>query len=116
MELHAPGAVAEPERLRAQLVARELDGAGGEVVRVVVPLERVEARRQPAEEGIVVGLGGVLQGERAGVRQRAEDWMVVGCGGAPDGNPADLRLAGGTDVRARGLREQLRAEADAEQR
>src|SRR3954447_1379667 len=43
MELHRPAGVAEAERLRAVLVARQLDSACRDLVGVVVPFERLEA-------------------------------------------------------------------------
>src|SRR6266508_6712725 len=46
MALDAPGRLAEPERLVAARAARELDGSGRNVVRVVVPVEGVEALGQ----------------------------------------------------------------------
>ena len=46
VELDAPRAVAEPERLRADAAARQLDRARRDAVGVVVPLERLEAPRQ----------------------------------------------------------------------
>src|SRR5919201_1280070 len=49
VKLHAPGAVAEAERLRAHVVARQLDGSRGQAVRVVMPLEGVKPLRQPSE-------------------------------------------------------------------
>ena len=45
VELHAPHALAEPERLRASRAVRELLSSGRHAVGVVVPLERFEARR-----------------------------------------------------------------------
>src|SRR5690242_18014267 len=52
VELHGPARLAEPEGLVAAVVARELDCARREGVGVVVPLERVERRRQRAEHRI----------------------------------------------------------------
>ena len=46
VELDPPDALAEPERLRAERARRELDSARGNRVRVVVPLEGVEALRE----------------------------------------------------------------------
>src|SRR5204863_159565 len=75
MELHAPGTVAEPERLRAEVVARELHCLCRQAVRVVMPLECGKARRQAAQQRIVVGVARQLHRE-----------------------PADLRLAGGPNI------------------
>ena len=93
MELHAPDAVAEPERLRARRAPCELDRACGHAVGVVVPLEGVEALRERAEDGILARGVGQL-----------------------DLVPADLGLVGAVHGRVRRFREQLRAEAHAEGR
>ena len=76
VKLHAPG-VPEPERLRADAAARQLDGPGRERVRVVVPLEGVEPLGQRSRDRIV----------RRGRR-------------ALDRKPADLRLARAEDLGA----------------
>ena len=92
MELDAPRAP-EPERLRADRAAGQLDCPVREVMGVVVPLEGVEPRRQRRPDRI----GGAL------VRQL-------------DREPAHLGLGGPVDARAGGAGDQLRAEADAEER
>src|SRR5438132_8990283 len=93
MELDAPGVRSQPERLRTGFTARELDGSRRQTVRVVVPLERDKALRQPCKDGIVRGGLGQL-----------------------DRKPTDLSLAGRDDRRVRGLGEQLRTQADSEDR
>ena len=92
MELDAPR-TAEPERLRADRAAGQLDGPLREVVRVVVPLEGVEPLRQGCRDRIAGAALGQL-----------------------DLEPADLGLGGPEDTRTRCAGDQLRAEADAEQR
>jgi len=54
MELNRPRRATKSERLVAAFVARELDGTGWHVVRVVVPFERLEPLRQHTEDGIVL--------------------------------------------------------------
>ncbi len=80
----------EPERLGRDVAPRELGRTGGEIVGVVVPLERVEAAWQHVEHRVVPG--------------------------ALDGEPTDL----GGARRAHGSPgcpgDHLRAEADAEER
>src|SRR3954454_3877193 len=53
MELHGPARLADAICLVAPLVPCQLDPARRDVVRVVVPLERLEPLRQPLEQGIV---------------------------------------------------------------
>ncbi len=71
--------------------SRELDGAGRNLERVVVPLEDRRRRREDAEHGI-----------------------RLTCGCQRDVEPADLGRACRTDCGARCARKHLRAEADAE--
>src|SRR5256714_8913862 len=52
-ELHAPAAVAEPERLQGRRAVRERHRSLGQVVRVVVPDQPLEARGQRREDGIL---------------------------------------------------------------
>src|SRR5206468_8848725 len=93
VELDGPGALPEPERLRARLAPRELLRVRGHVEVVPVPLERIEAARQPSEHRVAL----------AALRQLRRI-------------PADLRLPQRADARARSLRKQLRAETDSEHR
>ena len=92
VELDSPR-VSDAERLRADTAAGQLHGACRERMRVVVPLERVESLGQGRRNGI--GSSGV---------------------GELDRIPADLRLGRAEDVGAGRPRDELRAEADAEQR
>ena len=91
VELDAPR-TAEPERLRADRAAGQLDGPLREVVRVVVPLEGVEPLRQGCRDRIAgtalgqldlepadLGLGGPedahpLRGRSAATRGRRRAW------------------------------------------
>ena len=59
VELDAPG-VSEPERLRADAAARQLDGSGREGVGVVVPLEGVELLGQRSRHRVLCGGSGAL--------------------------------------------------------
>jgi hypothetical protein len=93
VELDAPGGFAEAVGLEADAVPGEGNAAGREVEGVAVPLERIEALRRGGEEGIAGGLGGQL-----------------------DFVPADLLLSRRPHMCPRGLRDQLPAEADAEER
>jgi hypothetical protein len=93
VELDTPGGVADSEGLEADAVPREGNAAGREVEGVAVPLERLETLGRCGEEGIAGGLGGQL-----------------------DFVPADLLLHRRPHMRPRGLRDQLAAEADAEER
>jgi hypothetical protein len=93
MELHAPGALAEPVGLRADLVAGELDRPERDLERVGVPLVGGEAARQRADHVV-------------GRRSRAQVDLA----------PADLRRAGAVHRGAGGARQQLGAQADAEHR
>ncbi len=86
-------AIAEAKPLQTGCISRKLDRAVGQAVRVVVRLERGEARRQSREDRI--GAPGV---------------------GELDLVPADLRLGERADPRPRRAREELRAEADPERR
>src|SRR5205085_9654280 len=54
VELHRPRALPDSERLRAEIVARELVRSRRNVEAVPVPLERVETARQPADHGIAL--------------------------------------------------------------
>jgi len=56
VELDSPGAIAEAERLRADRAPCQLDGAGRDPMRVVVPLERLEPLGQAAEQLVVACL------------------------------------------------------------
>ena len=95
MELDPPGRpTVEPERLRADVAACELDAALREVERVVVPLEDRGARRA---------------GRRARRRRRPAGVSET------SSQPISGALAGRT-ARAGGAREHLRAEADPEDR
>ena len=79
--------------LRADAAPRELDRSRGKVVRVVVPLERVEALGQTTEEGVACCSLGRL-----------------------DRVPPDLELLRGPHSCVSRLRKQLRTETDAEHR
>ncbi len=93
VELHAPRPVTEPVRLARRRARRELDRAVGDVEAVVVPLERGDARREDAEDGIL----------RGGVRQL-------------DLVPPDLGRARRPDAGACRAGDELGAEADTEDR
>jgi len=91
VELHAPGVAAKPVGLRAGGAAGQLDGPGGQLERVGVPLVGVEAERQAVEHRIAGGAARHLE-------------------------PADLRRLAAVHLGARRRGQQLGAEADAEQR
>ena len=94
VELHAVGALSDPEGLvRIRGRRREQRGAFGELERVAVPLER-----------------------RAGPGEAREDRVVAGRIRREDRQDADLRDAAGGDARAEARREELHAEACAEER
>src|SRR5437867_3134324 len=93
MELDPPGVRAEPVCLQTDGALGERDGRRGRADLIAVPLEGLEAARQRGEQRIAAALR----------HQR-------------DLAPADLRLAGPARRSTAGLGEELRAEADPEQR
>ena len=93
VELHAPGRPAQPERLQAGRRPGERHGARREPEPVRVPLQDDRVRIEPAEERVV--RGGGAQG---------------------DGMPAVLRDGRRPDLAAQDARQQLCAQAHAEDR
>ena len=93
VELHAPGGLAEAEAVDRDRRAGEQRRVLGQLDAVGVPAVGAEALGQRAEQRVRRGLG-----------QRLD--LV----------PADLRVGDAHDLAARGRDQQLRAEADAEQR
>jgi hypothetical protein len=93
VELDAPDACAEPVRLRARVVARQLDRARRDAGRVFVPLEGRKAAGEGREDSVVSRRVGEL-----------------------DREPADLGLRRALDAASRRAREELCSEADSERR
>ena len=93
VELDRPGALSQPVGLLRGVASGEQLGVGGKLEGVVVPLEGVDPAGEHADDRVLQP--GII-----------EDDLV----------PSHLGIGGAADARARGAGDQLRAEADPEER